>query len=177
MVDNIKQKIICTGNPDGFTYGHEKQHTVAHGVRQYLPKTKFVHRSNGYDLRLWDDERRDKFAELIRNSTSFINASKICQLGQLQLLNLAYDTAMKHNIKNYTIINIGSIAEYESEKFQMYSIEKNALKERSRQLAHTGFRSAHITISNLKEVSGIGKIIKMVLDSDPFMSMVKIENL
>ena len=169
MVENITHKIICTGNPD--------KETVANGVQQHLPKTKFLCQSSGFDLRLWDDERRNTFIELIKESTVFINASKICQLGQLQLLNLAYETAITNNIDNYTVINIGSTAEYEPNKFEMYSIEKNALKERSRQLARKeNFRSCHITIDNLKNVSGIGKTIKLVLESDPFISIVKIEH-
>lgn len=176
MVENIKQRIICTGNPDGYPDDHEHQKTVAHGVRIHLPETKFVHASNGYDLRLWDDQRRESFVEMIKDSDVFINASKICQLGQLQLLNLAYETAIKNNRKDYTIINIGSKAEFEPNKFEMYSIEKNALKERSRQLANKGFRSAHIIIENLDNVSGIGKTIKTVLNSDPFISLVKVEN-
>ena len=175
MVDNIKHKIICTGNPDGFPDDHEHLKTVAHGVRIHLPETKFVHRSNGYDLRLWDDKRRDQFKQLVKDSTAFINASKICQLGQLQLLNLAHETALENKIDNFTIINIGSTAEFEPDKFQMYSIEKNALKERSRQLSKLGFRSCHITIGNLNNVSEIGKIIKYVLESDPFVSFVKLE--
>lgn len=176
MVHNIKSKIICSGNPDGHPEDHRWQHTVAHGVREYLPETKFVHSSNGYDLRLWDDKRRDSFANLIKESTVFINASKICQLGQLQLLNLAYETAIQHKIKEYTVINIGSTAEFDPNKFEMYSIEKNALKERSRQLASNGFRSSHITIGSLDHVMGIGKTIKLVLESDPFISLVKIES-
>jgi hypothetical protein len=175
MVGNIKHKIICTGNPDGHPYDHEDQHTVAYGVREHLPETRFVYLSNGNDLRLWDDKRRNKFVQLIKDSTVFINASKICQFGQLQLLNLAYDTAIANNIKNYTIINIGSTAEFDPNQFEMYSIEKNALKERSRQLARIGFRSCHITIGSLKNVSGIGKTVKLVLESDPFISLIKIE--
>ena len=59
----------------------------------------------------------------------------------------------------------------------MYHIEKNALKERSRQLANrNGFKSSHITISNINNLSSVGKTIKLVLDSDPFISLVKIEN-
>ena len=84
MVDNIKHKIICSGNPNGFPDDHPDQHTVAHGVREHLPETVFLHLSEGYDLRLWDDDRREKFVELVKQSTVFINASKICQLGQLQ---------------------------------------------------------------------------------------------
>ena len=176
MVHNIKQKIICSGNPDGHPDDHVWQHTVAHGVREYFPETRFVHLSNGYDLRLWDDQRRESFANLIKESTVFINASKICQLGQLQLLNLAYDTTTQNNIKNYTVINIGSTAEFDPAKFEMYNIEKNALKERSRQLAEKGFRSSHITIGNLDHVFGIAKTIKLILESDPFISLVKIEH-
>lgn len=176
MVQYIKQKIVCSGNPDGHPDDHTWQHTVAHGVREYLPDTKFVHLSNGHDLRLWDDRRRDSFVELIKDSTVFINASKICQLGQLQLLNLAYETAIQNRIQNYTIINIGSTAEFDSKKFEMYNIEKNALKERSRQLASKGFRSAHITIGNLDHVMDIGKTIKLVLEYNPFLSMIKIEH-
>ena len=176
MVHDIKQKIVCSGNPDGHPDDHTWQHTVAHGVREYLPDTKFVHSSNGHDLRLWDDQRRNSFVDLIKDSTVFINASKIYQLGQLQLLNLAYETAIEHNIQNYTVINIGSTAEFDPKQFEMYSIEKNALKERSRQLASKGFRSSHITIGNLDHVMGIGKTIKLVLEHDPFLSMVKIEH-
>ena len=176
MVHDIKQKIVCSGNPDGHPDKQTWQHTVAHGVRQYLPDTKFVHSTNGYDLRLWDYQRRKSFVDLIKDSTVFINASKICQLGQLQLLNLAYDTAIENEIKNYTIINIGSTAEFDPSQFEMYSIEKNALKERSRQLASKGFRSSHITIGNLDNVMEIGKTIKLILDHDPFISMIKIEN-
>ncbi len=176
MVDINKQKIICTGNPDGYPDGHETLNTVAHGVRQWLPDTKFLHKSNGHDLRLWDDERRQKFTDLVKGSTGFINASKICQLGQLQLLNLAYDTAVSNDISNYTIINIGSTAEFDPAQFEMYSIEKNALKERSRQLAEKGFRSCHLIIGNLKDVSAIGRTIKLILESDPFISLVKIED-
>ena len=171
-----KQKIVCSGNPDGHPDDHTWQHTVAHGVREYLPNTKFVHSSNGHDLRLWDDKRRNSFVDLIKDSTVFINASKINQLGQLQLLNLAYETALEHNSKDYTIINIGSTAEFDPNQFEMYSIEKNALKERSRQLARKGFRSSHITIGNLDNVMGVGKTIKLVLESDPFISLIKIEH-
>jgi hypothetical protein len=113
---------------------------------------------------------------LIKASTVFINASKIYQLGQLQLLNLAYETAIQNNIKHYTVINIGSTAEFDPKKFEMYNIEKNALKERSRQLANKGFRSSHITIGNLNNVFGIAKTIRLVLESDPFISLVKIEH-
>ena len=176
MAHDIEPKIICSGNPDGHPDDHVWQHTVAHGVREYFPDTKFVHLSNGYDLRLWDDQRRESFANLIKESTVFINASKICQLGQLQLLNLAYDTTTQNNIKNYTVINIGSTAEFDPAKFEMYNIEKNALKERSRQLAEKGFRSSHITIGNLDNVFGIAKTIKLILESDPFISLVKIEH-
>jgi hypothetical protein len=176
MVHNINKRIICSGNPDGHPDDHDWQHTVAHGVREFFPDTKFVHRSNGYDLRLWDDQRRESFVNLIKNSTVFINASKICQLGQLNLLNLTYDTVIKNNIKDYTVINIGSTAEFDPAKFEMYSIEKNALKERSRQLADKGFRSSHITIGNLNNVFGVAKTIKLVLESDPFISLVKIEH-
>jgi hypothetical protein len=137
----------------------------------------FLHLSEGYDLRLWDDDRREKFVELVKQSTVFINASKICQLGQLQLLNLAYETVVANNITNYTVINIGSTAEFDPHKFEMYSIEKNALKERSRQLANrNGFRSSHITISHLHNVYDIGKTIKLVLESEPFISLLKIEH-
>jgi len=176
VAHDIEPKIICSGNPDGHPDDHVWQHTVAHGVREYFPDTKFVHLSNGYDLRLWDDQRRESFANLIKESTVFINASKICQLGQLQLLNLAYDTTTQNNIKNYTVINIGSTAEFDPAKFEMYNIEKNALKERSRQLAEKGFRSSHITIGNLDNVFGIAKTIKLILESDPFISLVKIEH-
>lgn len=176
MVENIKQRIICTGNPDGYPDDHQHQKTIAHGVRKYLPQTKFIHSSKGYDLRLWDNQRRESFVDLINNSDVFINASKICQLGQLHLLNLAYETAIKNHKKDYTIINIGSTAEFDPNQFEMYSIEKNALKERSRQLANKQFRSAHITIGSLNNVSGIGKTIKMVLDSEPFISLVKVED-
>lgn len=176
MVHNIEPKIICSGNPDGHPDDHSRQHTVAYGVREYLPGTKFLHSSNGHDLRLWDDQRRDSFVNLIKESTVFINASKICQLGQLQLLNLAYETAIRHQIKDYTVINIGSTAEFDADKFEMYSIEKNALKERSRQLANKGFRSSHITISNLNNVFGVAKTIKLILESNPFISLVKIEH-
>ena len=92
------------------------------------------------------------------------------------MLNLAYDTAIENKTKNYTIINIGSTAEFDPSQFEMYSIEKNALKERSRQLASKGFRSSHITIGNLNHVMDIGKTIKLVLEHDPFLSMVKIEH-
>ena len=77
MVHDIKQKIVCSGNPDGHPDDHTWQHTVAYGVREHLPDTKFVHSSNGYDLRLWDDKRRNSFVDLIKDSTVFINASKI----------------------------------------------------------------------------------------------------
>jgi len=169
MVDNFKSKIICTGDPG--------KDTVANGVKQFLPDTKFLFLSNGDDLRLWDDDRRQKFSKLVTQSTVFINASKICQLGQLQLLNHAYETFIENKMKSYTVINIGSTAEFHADEFEMYHIEKNALKERSRQLANrNGFKSSHITISNINNLSSVGKTIKLVLDSDPFISLVKIEN-
>ena len=164
----MSYKIVCTGNPD--------KNTIAKAVKAKWPSSDFLHLSNGYDLRLWDDERRQIFVDLIKNSNVFINASKICQLGQLQLLNLAHETVVSNKMLDYTIINVGSIAEYDPNKFEMYSIEKNALKERSRQLADKGFRSSHITIGNLDNVEGIGKTIKLILDSDPFISIIKIEH-
>ena len=121
MVDNFKSKIICTGDPG--------KDTVANGVKQFLPDTKFMFLSNGDDLRLWDDDRRQKFSKLVTQSTVFINASKICQLGQLQLLNHAYETFIENKMENYTVINIGSTAEFHADEFEMYHIEKNALKE------------------------------------------------
>ena len=77
MVHDIKQKIVCSGNPDGHPDDHTWQHTVAHGVREYLPDTKFVHSTNGYDLRLWDDQRRNSFVDLIKDSTVFIILARI----------------------------------------------------------------------------------------------------
>ena len=129
MVHDIKQKIVCSGNPDGHPDDHTWQHTVAHGVREYLPDTKFVHSSNGHDLRLWDDQRRNSFVELIKNSTVFINASKIYQLGQLQLLNLAYETAIQNNIKHYTVINIGSTAEFDPKNSRCTTLKKMPSKK------------------------------------------------
>ena len=176
MTHNIKQKIVCSGNPDGQPSGREWPHTIAHGVRKFLPDSKFVHTSNGYDLRLWNDQRLNIFRELIKDSDVFINASNVCPGGQLHLLNIAYETIIENKIKDYTIINIGSMAEFDPKQFEMYSIEKNALKERSRQLASKGFRSSHITIDHLDNVMDIGKTIKLVLEHDPFLSMVKIEH-
>ena len=75
MVHDIKQKIVCSGNPDGHPDDHTWQHTVAHGVREYLPDTKFVHSSNGHDLRLWDDQRRKWHvtAETVNSEPGFWN--------------------------------------------------------------------------------------------------------
>jgi len=174
MVEDNK-RIICTGNPS--------KKTIANGVKLALPTSEFLYLSKGDDLRLWDDERRKAIYDKIKNYNVFINASKICEFGQLQLLNLVYETYSKLE-GDFFIINIGSSAEYQ-DKFGMYNIEKNALKQRSLQLTNKKIRVSHLTIPGINDgslghkdflpVEKIGAIIKTILYSDPFMSLVKLE--
>lgn len=132
----MSYKIVCTGNPN--------KSTIAKAVRAKWPSSDFLHLSNGYDLRLWDDKRKQIFTNKIKDYNIFINASYISHMAQYDLLNVvesAWSTGL--------IINIGSIAENDS-SFGTYHVEKNALKLRSLQIKGD-VKSTHITIPGLND--------------------------
>ena len=166
-------KILCTGNPNKVT--------IASGVRKIFPDADFIHLSNGYDLRLWDDERITKFVEKLQNYNVFINASYICHLGQYHLLNCVNDNWIGK------VINIGSRAETEGNLQGTYHIEKNALLMRSMQIRkRKAVRSHHITAPGLNDgkpgheywlpMIEVAKIIKTILDSDVYIPHITIDS-
>jgi len=153
----MSYKIVCTGNPN--------KNTIASAIRDKFPFCDFLHLTNGYDLRLWDDERKQIFTNKIKNYNVFINASYI-----------------SHNTwSTGLIINIGSIAEHDS-SFGTYQVEKNALKTRSLQIKGK-VKSSHITIPGLNDskpghedwmpLSHVADIVHSILQSPYHIQLIQ----
>lgn len=136
-------RMLCTGNPN--------KPTVARSIKKIFPYADFVSTSTGWDLRLWDAERLKLFTDKIKHYDVFVNSSFICNGGQIQLLNLAYE----NYIKKMHVFNIGSTLEYTTResKWGMVGIEKRALRDRSMMLncKEDNFKSTHITPGGLND--------------------------
>jgi|TARA_R100001509_G_scaffold46793_1_gene25288 hypothetical protein len=164
----MSYKIVCTGNPN--------KNTIASAIRDKFPFCDFLHLTNGYDLRLWDDERKQIFTNKIKNYNVFINASYISHMAQYDLLNLVHNTW-----STGLIINIGSIAEHDS-SFGTYQVEKNALKTRSLQIKGK-VKSSHITIPGLNDskpghedwmpLSHVADIVHSILQSPYHIQLIQ----
>ena len=136
-------RMLCTGNPD--------KPTVARSINKIFDNVDFACSSTGWDLRLWDEQRQNYFAEQIKQYDVFVNSSFICNGGQMQLLNSAYE----HCTNKMHAFNIGSTLEYVSRqsKWAMVGIDKRALKDRSMMinLQSENFKSTHITPGGLND--------------------------
>lgn len=161
-------KILCTGNPN--------KPTIASAVKNLYPESDFVHQSNGFDLRLWDEERKEKFINKVKSYNVFINASHISHMVQYDLLNVVLE-----NWTSGTIINIGSIAEHQSD-YEKYYVEKNTLKLRSLQIKGK-IKSTHITIPGINDgklghenwmpLTEVSQLIKFVLESNVHIQLIQ----
>jgi|TARA_Y100000114_G_scaffold135190_1_gene135893 NADP-dependent 3-hydroxy acid dehydrogenase YdfG len=164
----MSYKIVCTGNPN--------KNTIAKAVKAKWPASDFLHLSNGYDLRLWDDKRKHIFTNKIKDYDVFINASHISHMAQYDLLN-AVESAWTTGL----IINIGSTAEHDP-SFGNYHVEKNALKIRSLQIKGD-VKSTHITVPGLNDLEPghedwmpldhVADIIHSVLESPYHIQLIQ----
>lgn len=138
-------KILCSGNPS--------HTTVASAVQRKFPTADFASRASGFDLRFWDNGSEDFFKNQIVNYNVFINSSFICKWAQLSLLEITVEEWKKCNIDGH-IINIGSTAEWLGcdSVYGDYSIQKQALKDRSLQLNGTqGIKVTHLILGGLND--------------------------
>jgi len=74
-------RILCTGNPD--------KKTIAWAVREKWPHAQTISLSQGYDLRMQNEQDIQKFKEKILSCNIFINSSYINEQAQSTMLDLA----------------------------------------------------------------------------------------
>ena len=172
-------KMLCTGNP---------QHkTVASAVQKIWPDADFASRQSGFDLRFWDPGSESYFRERIRHYDTFINSSFICGGGQLALLEATVEE-WKNQKKSGTIINIGSSAEFLGidSRWEIYSIQKRALRERSLQLhGKNSIKTVHLIAGGLDDgkpenkhnldLDHVAETIKWILTQSFCTPMIYIE--
>lgn len=138
-------KLLCSGNPN--------HRTIASAVQKIWPRAHFASRATGYDLRFWNPGSEDHFRQRIRDYDVFVNASFICDHGQLALLETTVQEWRAHNIKGH-VVNIGSAAEFlgMDSAWGAYSIQKRALRDRSLQLhSQHGIRTTHVILGGLND--------------------------
>jgi hypothetical protein len=174
------KKILCTGNP---------QHaTVASAVKILWPDAHFASRTTGYDLRFWDAGSETFFREKIKHYEIFINSSFICNHGQMTLLETTVQEWTNCNHGGH-IINIGSSAEFLGidSRWQGYSIQKRALRDRSLQLHDkNGIYTTHLIAGGLNDgkpgneqgldLMAVANTIHWVLDQDFCVPLIYIES-
>ena len=144
-MEPLSVKLLCTGNPN--------DPTVASAVKKLWPTADFASRTTGYDLRFWDAGSETHFRQQITKYDTFINSSFICNGGQINLLETAFDQWVHAGITG-TIINIGSSAEWLGVDSQWgnYSIQKRALRDRSLQLNQkNGIKTVHLIAGGLND--------------------------
>jgi hypothetical protein len=144
-MEQINIMILCTGNPT--------HSTIASAVKTVFPTAEFASRVSGYDLRFWDPGSESHFREQIKKYNTLINSSFICGNGQLALLETTHQAWTENNISGH-IINIGSTAEWLGidSAFEMYSIQKRALRDRSLQLnGKNNIKTTHIIVGGLND--------------------------
>lgn len=164
-------RILCTGNPD-------KEYTIAAGVRSVFPSADFISLSSGYDL----INDLESFRRKIKDYNIFINASRLGNGAQLQLLNAAAE-----EWKYGHVINIGSSSENHLETYpdRQYAEHKLALRKRSLELNTYRFRTTHIVLGGLRdntvERSGwldsqqVAEAIRWILNSDFTVPIIGVE--
>ena len=93
----MSYKIVCTGNPN--------KNTIASAIRDKFPFCDFLHLTNGYDLRLWDDERKQIFTNKIKDYIAKINSvSKAPQL-KYPDFSVPYNFDDNYHLNNYICDN------------------------------------------------------------------------
>jgi len=177
----MKYRIICTGNP-------ETSHTLAHTVRKYFPDTKFIHKSNGYDL--LTEEGLKLFQDEVINYDVFLNCSYIEPGLQETLLKIARTEWYTHRKENEIIgyvFNIGSISEFIAEFHDEpltnffkpeYTNSKISLKKFSAMVGTYQFKTTYIILGGFRDIADdndprldpnrILEVIKWILDSTEF---------
>ena len=164
----MNHRIICTGNPS-------QSYTLAHSVKKHFSDTKFIHKSNGYDLQ--SEHGLNLFRDEISNYNVFLNCSYIDVGIQEALLNIT-----KNNWDKGHVFNIGSITEYIdiSKQIDMcYTNSKINLKRTSLSLGSYDFKTTYMILSGFKDVNSesdtrmdperIIEIIKLFLNTDEFI--------
>ena len=135
------RKVICTGNP-------YDPSTLASGFIKIFPNATFVHRSAGWDLTDQSTEARTKLKELFSQHNTFINSSYIALHVQSYLLEVC-----NQSVKFCDVFNIGSTHEYDNLGRADYTQSKLALRDKSLQLNNYRFRTHHVMIGKVKQVS------------------------
>lgn len=135
-------RILCTGNPS--------KPTIARSVSKIFDNVDYACSTTGWDLRMWDAESETHFRNEIKNYDVLINASFICNGGQMKILNTTYEEC-----DSMHVFNIGSTLEHlgVNNKYDILPIEKRSLRDRSLQLNNyrTNFKTTHITPAGLND--------------------------
>lgn len=168
----LSKKILCTGNPN--------TSAIAHAVKQIFPQADFASRSTGYDLRMWEPSDEEYFKKQIINYDVLINGSFISNGAQQKILEIT-----KELWSSGHVFNIGSTAEYEGRNSYLphYSVQKRALRDLSLSFCNQKFKTTHITIGKLNNVTDlthldpihIAKAIKWILDNEVNIPIIGIE--
>lgn len=139
----MTNKILCTGNPN-------KQSVLAYSVKQFYPDAEFLHESMGIDLTT--DKGVKYFEERISKYNIFINSSYIAPGVQETLLRIT-----RNKWKEGHVINIGSVAEYQSDDVNCldmsYINSKISLRNTSMMLGWYDFKTTHLLIGGFKDVN------------------------
>jgi hypothetical protein len=170
-----QQRILCTGNPD-------RQHSIAHGIKNIFPLADFASRSTGYDLTFETAGSEDYFKSQLKKYNILLNCSFLNNGAQLKILNIANET-WKHG----HVINIGSTSENYLSTYPdtEYAEHKLQLRYRSLELHNYRFRTTHVVLGgihtdcpgseNWLDTVQIARAIKWVIDADFDVPIIGIE--
>jgi hypothetical protein len=165
--------ILCTGNP--------LTSSLATAILKVFPNTVFISRANGYDLTTISGI--EKFKNIIKDYTVFINCSYVAPGVQSTLLQITNDTWDSGHV-----INIGSTAEYNffpQHTDQLYADEKNNLKQLSLDLFSKLFKTTHISMGGINDSTASHKMdpvnvattIKWIIElTEVYVPIIGLEN-
>jgi hypothetical protein len=163
-------KILCTGNPAG---------GIAQSLQKLYPDTKFISRSNGYDLTTEDGI--DKFKALLPRFNVFINHSQLTGDLQRQLLIHASQAWIRGHV-----INIGSVMEFKKWEWiePAAAEEKRLLRDLSLELSSEEFKTTHLIVGGLQSCNDdplrihtdkIAETIKWVLENENHVPLLYVD--
>jgi hypothetical protein len=132
------RKVVCTGNPNN-------PNLIASGIKQLFPNATFLHKSNGWDLSNLDAQTSSQLKDIFKKHNTFINASWISNMTQVNLLNICNDSC-----KFCDVVNIGSTHEYTNGGMPGYADAKIALRDQSLALNTFRFKTVHLMLGGIK---------------------------
>lgn len=169
-------KIICTGKP---SHGG-----IAASLEKFYPDTFFVSRETGYDL--LNDFHYNKFLNLVKNYSVFINHSQVDFGIQEKLLTDVFNIWKEHNKQGH-IVSIGSIIEFDEWQWldPTTADEKNSIKNTSLYLNSESIKTTHLITSGFNrhgpeddvkiDPDYIIKVISFILESDIDIPLIYVD--